>query len=112
MPPLYHDTRNKSNDTRYKGRRKQGYNSFMPIQNRLKVLMAEKSLREKRRLTYREVSQEADIPKSVLSLYVAQKVRRFDIETLEKLCKYFNIQPGDLLFYEEPEKTKTAHKHK
>ena len=66
------------------------------IQNRLRVLIAEKSLREKRRITMREVAAESGIPKSVLSIYIAQKVKRYDVSTLEKLCTYFQCDITDI----------------
>jgi putative transcriptional regulator len=85
----------------------------MAIYNKLKVLIAEKEIREGRKLSYRIVAQEAGIPLSVLTLYTAQKVRRFDTQTLEKLCRYFGAQPGDLLVFSadlpQP-KQKTARK--
>ena len=88
----------------------------MAIYNKLKILIAEKELREGRKLPHRTVAQEADIPLSVLTLYMSQKVRRFDTETLQKLCRYFGVQPGELLvFSEDPPpadhfKQKTARK--
>jgi putative transcriptional regulator len=86
----------------------------MAIFNKLKILIAEKELREGRKLSHRIVAQEADIPLSVLTLYMSQKVRRFDTETLQKLCRYFGVQPGDLLvFSDNPPETsnnKTARK--
>ena len=85
----------------------------MPFENRLRVLIAEKSLKEKRRLTLREIAQEAGVPKSVLSLYIGQNVKRFDVETLEKLCRYFDVKDvSELLVYspEPPSSKKAAHK--
>jgi len=58
-------------------------------------------LMENRKLSHRTVAQEAGIPLSVLTLYMAQKVRRFDTETLQKICRYFGIQPGDLLVFSD-----------
>lgn len=79
-----------------------GYNMLdMAIYNKLKILIAEKELRENRKLSYRMVADEANIPVSVLSLYTAQKVKRFDSETLQKLCRYFGIQPGELLVFSD-----------
>lgn len=93
-----------------------GYNMLdMAIYNKVKILIAEKELRENRKLSYRTVSDEADIPVSVLSLYTGQNVKRFDGETLQKLCRYFGVQPGDLLvFSEDPPtpKKKNAPKQK
>jgi putative transcriptional regulator len=71
----------------------------MAIYNRLKILIAEKEFREKRKLTYRTISQETGISTTTLTLYMSQKGDRIDLSTLETLCKYFNCQPGDLLIY-------------
>jgi predicted transcriptional regulator len=57
----------------------------MPIKNKLKILISEKEYRENRKLSYRTIAQEAKIPLSVLSDYTSQHVRRFDVNTLEKL---------------------------
>lgn len=71
----------------------------MTIYNRLRVLIAEKELREHRKLTYRTISEETKIPISTLTDYMTQKISRFDGPTLEKLCEYFSVQPGDILIY-------------
>lgn len=79
----------------------------MPIYNKLKILIANKENLESRKLSYRTVAQEAGIPLSVLTEYTGQRVRRFDINTLEKLCRYFGVQPGDLLgFTDTPKNNK------
>ncbi len=87
----------------------------MAIYNKIKILIAEKELREGRKLSHRTVAQEAGIPLSVLTLYMSQKVKRFDVETLQKLCRYFGVQPGDMLIYSDdlpdqskPKKRKSA----
>lgn len=84
----------------------------MTIKNKLRLLIADKEYRENRKISYRTVAQEADIPLSVLTDYTSQKVKRFDVKTLEKLCRYFDCQPGDLLEYvpdeEEPKNKKPA----
>ena len=71
----------------------------MTIYNRIKVLIAEKELREKRKLTYRVIADETGIPVSTLTEYMTQRISRFDGSTLEKLCEYFSVQPGDILIY-------------
>ena len=83
----------------------------MPIYNKLKAQIASKEAREFRKLTYKAVAEETGIPVSVLIEYTGQRVKRYDVNTLEKLCKYFECQPGDLLGYSEmaPEKA-TARK--
>jgi putative transcriptional regulator len=71
----------------------------MAIYNRLKILIAEKELRENRKLTYRAISQETGISTTTLVLYMRQGVGAFDTGTLETLCNYLNCQPGDLIIY-------------
>jgi putative transcriptional regulator len=85
---------------------------YMAIYNKIKVLIAEKELRENRKLPHRIVAQEIGIPSSVLTLYTSQKVRRYDVQTLEKICRYFECQPGDLLVFSDdaPTKQKAARK--
>lgn len=69
----------------------------MPIWNRMKVLIAEKELREKRKITYRVIAKETGVSTSTLVRYSKQNIDRIDIKTLDTLCEYFSCQPGDLL---------------
>lgn len=71
----------------------------MTIQNRLKVLLAEKELRESRKLTYRTVAKETGLAIGTLTAYMTQQVDRFDRSTLETFCKYLACDVGDLLKY-------------
>lgn len=73
--------------------------NFMTIYNRLKILIAEKEIREGRSLPYRVIFEETGIAKSTLTDYAKQRVTRFDASTLNTLCRYFDCQPGDLLVY-------------
>ena len=73
--------------------------SIMAIYNKLKVLIAEKEIKENRRLSYRTISEETGISLSILTSYATQKTNRFDGQTLERLCNYFVCQPGDLLIH-------------
>jgi len=75
--------------------------SNMPIYNRLKILIAEKEFREKRKLTYRTIAQETGISTATLTLFMKQATKSYDTGTLEKLCNYFNVQPGDILTFTE-----------
>jgi putative transcriptional regulator len=72
---------------------------MMVIQNRLKILIAQKELAEGRRLTYKVICGETRLSATTLTSYVTQNVNRFDASTLEALCAYFDCQPGDLLEY-------------
>lgn len=86
----------------------------MPILNKLRVLIAQKEVAENRRLSYRQIASEANVSLSILSAYAMQKVNRFDGDTLEKLCRYFSVQPGDLLVLSDvsPQETPPAKKQK
>lgn len=73
----------------------------MAIVNRLKILIAEKEIREKRKLSYRTISEEIGVSVNAITAYVTQNVTRFDAPVLEAFCKYFNCDVGDILFFEE-----------
>ena len=85
----------------------------MAIQNRLKVLLAEKELRENRKLTYRTVAKETGLAIDTLTAYMTQRVNRFDKSTLETLCNYLGCDVGDLLKYsaDQQEEPKTKGRH-
>jgi putative transcriptional regulator len=73
----------------------------MAIVNRLKILIAEKEIREKRKLPYRTISEEIGVSVNAITAYATQNVTRFDAPVLEAFCKYFNCDVGDILFFEE-----------
>ena len=80
----------------------------MTIYNKLKILIAQKEFNEGRKLTYRTISKETGISTTTLTKYINQG-GGIDPGTLEKLCRYFDCQPGDLLVYSDdppPSKTK------
>jgi putative transcriptional regulator len=73
----------------------------MAIKTRLKILIAEKEVKENRKLTLRTISEEAGVSTNSLTAYNNQDVVRFDAPVLEAFCKYFNCGVGDILFYEK-----------
>ena len=73
--------------------------SLVTIHNRLKILIAEKELREGRKLPYRVISQETGVSTSTLTDYVKQRTKRYDVNVLSALCDFFRCQPGDILIY-------------
>ena len=72
----------------------------MAIKNRFKILIAEKEMRENRKLTLRTISQEIKVSTNSLTAYAHQDVVRYDAAVLGAFCKYFNCGVGDILFYE------------
>jgi putative transcriptional regulator len=84
----------------------------MAIQNRLKILLAEKELRENRKLTYRTVAAETGLAIDTLTAYMTQRVNRFDKSTLETLCEYLSCDVGDLLSYTKDDESDSPPKKK
>ena len=84
----------------------------MAIQNRLKILLAEKELRENRKLTYRTVAKETGLAIDTLTAYMTQRVNRFDKSTLETFCQYLACDVGDLLKYSADEPAPKSKKKK
>jgi putative transcriptional regulator len=50
-------------------------------------------------LSQAQIARESGVPQSVISTLSANKSRRIDFDTIDGLCKFFNIQPGDLFDY-------------
>lgn len=67
----------------------------MPIIIRLDVIMAKNKIRSK------DLAEIIGITEANLSLLKNGKIKGFKIETLEKLCRALNCQPGDLLEFSE-----------
>lgn len=69
------------------------------IKFRIKSLIEEKEMLENRRITYRDIAAEADISTNTLTQMSKQKMKQIGLITLDKLCKYFDCSPGDILVY-------------
>lgn len=72
----------------------------MTIINRFGVLVAEKSAKEKRRVSIAEVSRDTGIGQRTLLQWAHNSITRYDAPVIEALCRYFACQVGDLLTYE------------
>ena len=66
--------------------------------------MAEKSRLDGRRVTYDDIHKTTGIFPSTLSRLAAARGKRIDLTVLERLCEYFDCEPGDLLVL-QPEPT-------
>ncbi|EQC00941.1 helix-turn-helix transcriptional regulator [Photorhabdus temperata] len=69
----------------------------MSIIIRLDVLLA------KRKVKSKELAAIIGITEQNLSLLKNGKIKGIRIDTLEKICKYLQCQPGDILEYVEDE---------
>lgn len=84
-----------------------GQVEIMTVRSRLRVLVASENLRRAQSgedgLTQQQIAQDAGIPLSVISGLMTNRAQRVDYKTLDRLCRYFKCQPGDLLVYEAEE---------
>ena len=76
------------------------------IQCRLWELMAAKSRRDRRRITYDDIYFQTKISKTALTRLANDREKRVALNIIDRLCDYFDCQPGDLFMYapesEEP----------
>lgn len=71
----------------------------VPVRSRFKLLLAEKEMKEGRKIPYREISKQTGVSTQSLSGLATNSTRRFDADVLGALCKYFSCEIGDLLTY-------------
>ena len=56
------------------------------------------------KMSIQDVHEQTGLNRATISNLYHEKVNRIDFETLEKLCKLFNVGPGDLFeFIQEDE---------
>ncbi|MBS0246679.1 MAG: helix-turn-helix transcriptional regulator [Proteobacteria bacterium] len=73
----------------------------MPIRVRLAVMLAERHVKSK------DLAEYVGITEANLSLLKQGKVKGVRFETLERICRFLECQPGDLLRYEDGPRTET-----
>lgn len=69
----------------------------MPIRVRLGVVLAERNVKSK------DLAEYVGITEANLSLLKQGKVKGVRFETMERICRFLDCQPGDLLKYEQSE---------
>lgn len=69
------------------------------IRFRLIELIADKAFKERRVVPLSEVAEATGIHRSTLSKIANQPGANIGSEVIDKLCRYFECQPGDLLTY-------------
>jgi putative transcriptional regulator len=72
------------------------------VQNRFKILLAEKETKEGGRIPYSVIQKSTGIAVSTISALANHKVSLYDKDTLAALCYFFNCAVGDLLEYIPP----------
>jgi len=69
------------------------------MQCRLRELIATKGRQERRRITYDDILSQTGISKSTLTRLANDRADKVAISTIDRLCFYFQCQPGDLFIY-------------
>lgn len=69
------------------------------IRFRLTELTADKAFRERRVISLSEIAQETGIHRATLSKIANQPGSNVGTDIIDKLCRYFSCQPGDLMTY-------------
>ena len=76
------------------------------IQCRLRELMAAKGRMEGGRVNYGHIMSDTGISNTTLTRLANNRSDRVAMRTIDKLCAYFNVQPGDLFIYVEDGESK------
>ena len=69
------------------------------IQCRLRELMAAKGRLERRKITYEAIGASTGLDKNTLSRLANDRADRVAFGTIDRLCTYFDCQPGDLFVH-------------
>lgn len=73
----------------------------MSVRSRLKVLIAQRNVERLQRgepeLTQQQIADACGLSLSTVNGLTSGRSTRVDFDTLDKLCTYFNVEPGDLL---------------
>ena len=69
------------------------------IRFRLTELIADKAFKERRVVALAEVAEATGIHRATLSKMANQPGANIGSEIIDKLCRYFGCQPGDLLMF-------------
>ena len=68
--------------------------------------MATKGRQEERRIVYDDILSSTGISNTTLTRLANNRAGRIYISTIDRLCSYFDCQPGDLFVYiEDPMET-------
>lgn len=70
----------------------------MAVKNRLVVLMSEKQIQENRLINASTVARETGLTRQVISKWIRGEVTEFRADMVDKLCRYFKVQAGDLIY--------------
>lgn len=67
------------------------------MNSHLRILVAQKELRERRRLTLRTIVQESGASRSAVQRLLNNTIRNVPLDDLARLCEWLPAEPGDIL---------------
>ena len=67
------------------------------VNSRLKILVAERELRERRSLSIRTITAESGASRSTVERLLNNTIRRVPLDDLAALCSYFDCSVADIL---------------
>ena len=79
---------------------------FILIRFRLAELVSDKAFKERRVISLVEIAEVTGIHRATLSKMANQPGANIGSDIIDKLCKYFDCQPGDLMTFVDDELSK------
>lgn len=79
---------------------------FILIRFRLAELVSDKAFKERRVISLVEIAEVTGIHRATLSKMANQPGSNIGSDIIDKLCKYFDCQPGDLMTFVDEELSK------
>ena len=61
--------------------------------------MAYSRVRQRRRITYEDIQAESRVNKNSIAKLTNDRSAMMGMSTLDRMCTYFECQPGDILIY-------------
>lgn len=73
------------------------------VKSRLRILVAQKELQERRTLGIRTIASEAGASVSTVQRLLNNTIKRVPLDDLGALCRYFDCDVGDIIRMEDIE---------
>jgi len=71
------------------------------VNSHLRVLVAQKELRERRNLSIRTITKESGASRSAVERLLNNTMKQVPLDDLSKLCAWLPAEAGDILRFEE-----------
>ena len=71
------------------------------VNSHLRVLVAQKELREKRNLSIRTIVRESGASRSAVQMLLTNTMKNVPLDDLAMLCSWLPAEAGDILRFEE-----------